>query len=29
VLAGDEEEVMGVDDLPALLRAQDVFKHYK
>jgi len=28
-LAGDEEEVMGVDDLPALLKAQDIFKHYK
>ncbi|MCD4717093.1 MAG: NTP transferase domain-containing protein [Desulfobacterales bacterium] len=29
VLAGDEEEVMGVDDLPALLKAQDIFKHDK
>ena len=29
VLAGDEEEVMGVDDLPALLKAQDFFKNYK
>ena len=27
VLAGDEEEVMGVDDFPALLKAQDIFKH--
>ncbi|MBW2615155.1 MAG: NTP transferase domain-containing protein [Deltaproteobacteria bacterium] len=27
-LAG-EEEVMGVDDLSALLKAQDIFKHYK
>jgi bifunctional UDP-N-acetylglucosamine pyrophosphorylase / glucosamine-1-phosphate N-acetyltransferase len=26
VLAGDEEEVMGVDDLPALLKAQEVFQ---
>ncbi len=26
VLAGDEQEVMGVDDLPALLKAQDIFK---
>jgi bifunctional UDP-N-acetylglucosamine pyrophosphorylase/glucosamine-1-phosphate N-acetyltransferase len=29
VLAGDEEEVMGVDDLPALLKVQDIFKHDK
>jgi bifunctional UDP-N-acetylglucosamine pyrophosphorylase/glucosamine-1-phosphate N-acetyltransferase len=29
VLAGDEEEVMGVDDLPALLKAQNIFKHHK
>ena len=28
-LAGNEEEVMGVDDLPALLKAQNIFKHYK
>ncbi|MBW1705867.1 MAG: NTP transferase domain-containing protein [Deltaproteobacteria bacterium] len=28
-LARDEEEVMGVDDLPALLKAQGIFKDYK
>jgi hypothetical protein len=28
-MAGDENEVMGIDDFPALRKAQEIFKTHK